>query len=81
MLIDSQYRVDYSTVDYQKVHFIIRNSLEKKLIPKLNEATAQINNHKTLWESPCVFHFVEIQSEFCLYLQNGLEFSNQTLTI
>ena len=24
----------------------------------------------------CAFHFIEIQSAFCLFLQNGLEFFN-----
>ena len=28
-----------------------------------------------------IFHFVEIQSVFCLYLQNGFEFLNYTLTL
>ena len=28
-----------------------------------------------------IFHFVEIQSPFCLYLQNGLEFFNLILQI
>ena len=31
------------------------------------------------WTTPCAFHFVEMQSVFCLYLQNGLEFFNQIL--
>ena len=26
--------------------------------------------------TPSAFHFVEMQSVFCLYLQNGLEFFN-----
>ena len=29
-------------------------------------------------EYECAFHFVEIQSTFCLYLQNGLQFLNWT---
>ena len=32
-------------------------------------------------EEGCAFFFVEIQSAFCLYLQNGLEFFNCTLTL
>ena len=31
------------------------------------------------WTIHCAFHFVEMQSVFCLYLQNGLEFFNQFL--
>ena len=52
---------------------------DKKVAEELNSFFSNFKNLKITEYNekiPCAFHFVEMQSVFCLYLQNGLEFFN-----
>ena len=52
---------------------------DKKVAEELNSFFSNFKNLKITEYNekiPCALHFVEMQSVFCLYLQNGLEFFN-----
>ena len=55
---------------------------DRKVAEELNSFFSNVKNSKNLKiteyneKIPCAFHLVEMQSVFCLYLQNGSEFFN-----